>query len=406
MSAMSSAVEQRTATQRAGNGRNGGTATERFIRDSRRMVGLEATDVPPGTRLADWVAIERFLNATGDENPLYRDPNYGAASAHRTMLAPPAFVLAVRTPTSSAALYQGDYEGLLPLLTAAELEWTDQIRLGDRIDADLRIGAVRQGPEWQGRATAQVESAVDYRKLGAGQPFARARGTTTLYPIKRGGDERFVSREIHSYSDEEVRQIEQELDAEPPRTGGRPRWARDVQPGDTLPTLVKGPLTLSDLMTWAVAEAKPIKLGGLVYREVVTSPGRARTNPSTNWPYWDAEHEAEDLQSCRDAGFPGPYGRGAMRVALAGQLLTHWMGDDGFLRRLSVQLPAPFIYGDVMRLGGTVRDRYTQHIGRNAHEAVDIELSGVNQLGETVLSGEAVVYLPQPGKPVVLPIEQ
>ena len=403
MSAMSSTVEQRSAGQRS---ESAGTAIERFIRDSRRLIGHDAADVPPGTTIADWVAIERFLNATGDENPLYRDPNYGAASAHSTMLAPPTFVLAVRTPTSAAALYQGDYEGLLPLLTGADLEWTDDIRLGDRIDADLRVGAVRQGPEWKGRQTAQVESEATYRKLGGSRPFARARGTTTLYPVKRGGEERFVDREIYSYSDDEVHQLERELDAESAPRGGRPRTWRDVKPGDALPTLVKGPLTLSDLMTWAVAEAKPIKLGGLIYKEVVANPGRMRTNPSTNWPYWDAEHEAEDLQSCRDAGFAGPYGRGAMRVALAGHLITHWMGDEGFLRRLSVQLPHPFMYGDVMRLGGTVSDSYTQRLGGQVYHAVEVTLSGVNQLGETVLSGEAVVYLPDPGKPVVLPIQQ
>ena len=403
MSARSSTMEQPNATSRAADG---GGGLERFLRDSRRLIGLEATDVSPGTRLADWVPIERLLNATGDENPLYRDPSYGAASAHKTMLAPPAFVLAVRTPTSAGALYAADYGGSLPLLTGMELEWADQIRLGDRLDADLRVRAVREGAAWRGRPTGEVESEAIYRKLGASAPFARARGTTTVYPIRRGGEESFVDREIYSYSEEEVRQLERELDDEPPRRGSRPRTWRDVEVGEPLPTLVKGPLTLSDLMTWAVAEAKPIKLGGLVYKDVAASPGRARTNPSTNWPYWDAEHEPEDLQSCRDAGFPGPYGRGAMRVALAGQLITHWMGDDGFLRRLSVQLPNPFIYGDVMRLGGTVSDRYTQQVRGQTYHAVELSLSGVNQLGETVLSGEAVVYLPEPGKPVVLPIEQ
>lgn len=382
----------------------GGTAVDRLIHDSRRLIGHDPGDVPGGTGVADWLAIERFLNATGDENPLYRDPNYGAASSHHTMLAPPAFVLAVRTPTSAGALYSADYEGLLPLLTSIESEWRDQIRLGDRIGAELRVGAVRGGSGWKGRQTAEVESEVSYRKGGASQPFAQVRGITTLYPVRRGG-ENFIDRDIYGYSNEEIRQLEQELDAEPAPRGRRPRWARDVRPGDALPTLVKGPLTLSDLMTWAVAEAKPIKLGGLVYKDLVAAPGRRRTNPSTNWPYWDAEHEAEDLQSCKDAGFPGPYGRGSMRVALAGQLVTHWMGDEGFLRRLSVRLPNPFVYGDTMRLGGSVGDTFTQISNGRTYHAVALTLSGVNQLGEHVLTGEALVYLPEPGKPVVLPVE-
>ncbi|CAM5645481.1 Acyl dehydratase OS=Streptomyces fumanus OX=67302 GN=GCM10018772_38500 PE=4 SV=1 [Streptomyces fumanus] len=33
--------------------------------------------------------VSRFVEATGDENPLFTDVQYGAGSAHHTMLAPP-----------------------------------------------------------------------------------------------------------------------------------------------------------------------------------------------------------------------------------------------------------------------------------------------------------------------------
>jgi acyl dehydratase len=382
-----------------------GTGIDRYLRDGRRAVGQKGTDVAAGTGVADWLAIERMLNGIGDENQLFRDPNYGAASWHRTMLAPPSFVLAVRTPTSAGSLNQGDYEGLLPMLTEAEIEWDDHIRLGDRLDSDIRVTRVHEGPEWKGRKTGHVHSGVEYIKQGAARPFARATGISTLYPIKRG-QEKFIEREIYSYSDEEIAQLEQDLQNSPEERGSRPRYWNNVNVGDSLGTMVKGPLTLSDLMSWMVGEAKPIKLGGLVHKEVMANPGRRTTNPSTNWPYWDADQEAEDIQSSQDAGFPGPYGRGAMRVGLATHLLTNWMGDDAFLRRISVQLPNPFIYGDVMRLSGEVTDKFTQQIGDHTYNAVEISLSGVNQLGETVLSGSATVFLPNPGFPVELPVGQ
>lgn len=377
------------------------TAIARFIEESRRLIGQEARDVPPGTGIVDWLNTQRFIEATGDENPLYNDANYGALSANRVMQAPPTFVLAVRTPNANGALYQQPF-GFLNFLTSAELEWDDQVYLGNRLSGSLRVTEVRSGHSWRGRPTAQVVSLAEYRKDDAA-PFARARGTVTMYPIRRGG-ERFIEREIYSYSDEEIAQLEREMEAEAPRRGRVPRFWDGVSAGDQLPPMVKGPLTLSDLMVWAAAEAKPEKLGGLVHKDLMRMPGRMTTNPSTNWPYWDFELAREDLQSCTEAGFPGPYGREVMRIALAGHLITDWMGDDGFLRRLSVDLPAPFIYGDTMRLTGRVRDTFTQQHGGRSYGAVEVEIAGVNQLGETILSGSALVYLPRPGRHVVLPI--
>ncbi|MBI3978081.1 MAG: MaoC family dehydratase N-terminal domain-containing protein [Chloroflexi bacterium] len=373
---------------------------DQFIQESRRLIGQQVADVPAGTAISDWASIERVADATGDDNPLFCDVRYGAASYHRTMLAPPAFVLAVRTPNSTGALYQKPY-GYLDLLGHADIEWNEHIILGDRLTGDIRVVGAGEGPAWRGRRTAKVVSEVTYSKDG--RPFARARGAVKLYPIARGS-ESFVDRDIYRYSDEEITQLERELDATPPCRGRVPRFWDDVAAGDALPRLVKGPLTLSDLMAWLVAEAKPVKLGGLVHKDVLAMPGRARPNPSTDWPHWDVDQEREDLQSCKDSGFPGPIGRESMRLALASQLITHWMGDDAFLRRLSVSLPNPFIYGDTMRLTGSVRDKFTQQHGGRTYYAVEVEISGTNQLGETVLAGTAQVFLPRSGEQVVLPI--
>jgi hypothetical protein len=81
------------------------------------------------------------------------------------------------------------------------------------------------------------------------------------------------------------------------------------------------------------------------------------------------------------------------------------MGDDGFLRRLAIRIHQPLLYGDALVLGGTVTDRFlATDEGPHTYRAVLIDLTATNQLGEMVLSGEAVVLLPDPGRPVVLPI--
>ena len=71
-------------------------------------------------------------------------------------------------------------------------------------------------------------------------------------------------------------------------------------------------------------------------------------------------------------------------------MLTNWMGDDGFVRKLSVSLRRPNIFGDVSWCRGRVVDK---RVEEGVH-LVDLELAVVNQLDETTATGTAVVALP------------
>jgi hypothetical protein len=59
-------------------------------------------------------------------------------------------------------------------------------------------------------------------------------------------------------------------------------------------------------------------------------------------------------------GFKKPVAPGLMRFALTGQVLTNWMGDLGFLRRLTLELPNHFCYADTMWLNGQVVRKYVE----------------------------------------------
>ena len=87
---------------------------------------------------------------------------------------------------------------------------------------------------------------------------------------------------------------------------------------------------------------------------------------------------------------PGGYDVGTQRISWLGQLLSHWMGDDGFVRKLSVSLRRPNIFGDVSWCKAQIVDK---RVEEGVH-LVDIELAVVNQLDETTATGTAVVALP------------
>ncbi len=374
---------------------------EQFLKDSQACVGKRAEDVPQGADLADWLTIRRFCAALGDPNPLYKDPASGVGTKYHSMIAPPTFVAAIRTPTAAAAYQTKDY-GVTRITRRASMELVDVIRVGDRLKSGLQVTGVSVGKAMNGKATADVDCRAVYHNSYGGL-IGTSTGTTALVPFQTG-EGMICDREIYVYSDEEIDNIREGIEGEPPPRGRLLRYWEDAAIGEELPQLVKGPLSLSDMMAWTVAEQKTMPLGSPVYSELKRMPGRVRTNPSTNWPYWDADQEYEDILSCRDAGFVAPFSRGMHVVCVAGQVVTSWMGDDAFMRSLDVELPNHFLYGDTMWLKGTVSDKYKERVGGQTYFAVEVRINGVNQLGETVVIGKAVAYLPSPGHHVSLPI--
>jgi acyl dehydratase len=88
---------------------------------------------------------------------------------------------------------------------------------------------------------------------------------------------------------------------------------------------------------------------------------------------------------------PAAYDYGPERVAWLGHLVTNWMGDGGLLARLTVQVRRHNLIGDTTWCRGTVSDRALVH----DRGEVTLALAAINQRGETIAAGEAVVVLPR-----------
>jgi hypothetical protein len=101
--------------------------------------------------------------------------------------------------------------------------------------------------------------------------------------------------------------------------------------------VVKGPLTVSDMISWLQGVGSPHVPAGkywLAYRE--QSPKVAVTDPDTGIPqavervHWDEYLAAE-------VGMPSAYDYGSQRGGYASYFGTQWTGDDGWLAELDVQ---------------------------------------------------------------------
>jgi hypothetical protein len=98
----------------------------------------------------------------------------------------------------------------------------------------------------------------------------------------------------------------------------------------------------------------------------------------------------EDTRA-QEIGLPGAYDYGHQRISWLGNLLTNWMGDDGFLVRLYAELRLFNVYEDTTWLKGKVTRKYVTEEGE---PRVDIGCWGENQRGEITLPGRATVALP------------
>lgn len=368
---------------------------------TRKLLGSYAPDLPAGVSLADAIAIRRFAEATGDDRPLHNSLRYGVSSSiHKTMLAPPAFVLAVRMPDSAGGLDLAEHP-LVHHLSEIQVIWEDHIRLADRVAGQVWPTAARLCND-AAPPRALIRSEMRYTRDEL--PLAEGYAEVVIHS-RDDCLHSFPHRSVHRYDDEAIAKLVSAMETQGPSRGAATRFWREVDVDNNLPEVIRGPLTFSELMTWAFAEGRPIKSGNLHRRYLAQFPGRRATHPTTGWPDWDRREADLDVSVSSHAGQSAPAAPGGLLFALAAQYLGDWMGDDAFLRRLHVRILQPMLYGDALRFTGTVVEKYEMRGAQEArYTAVTITLRASNQLGEPVIDGDAAVFFPEPGRPVVLPL--
>ena len=184
------------------------------------------------------------------------------------------------------------------------------------------------------------------------------------------------------------------------RRGAATRYWNDVPTGHELPVKVKGPLTTTDVVVWHLGwgmQLTPAVTYKLAYRVREKVPGlfpknRLNVPDTVQRLHWEPERAHE-------LGLPTSYDYGAMRETWLAHLVTDWMGDDGWLWKLSVQHRGFNYIGDTTWLRGHVTGKRVE----DGHHVVDLDLSCENQRGAITSPGTASVILPTRDRAVVLP---
>ncbi|MBI4488344.1 MAG: MaoC family dehydratase N-terminal domain-containing protein [Deltaproteobacteria bacterium] len=355
---------------------------DEFIARTGEMTGSEVREREPWNTEASADAIRHFAYGTDDGNPLWLDPVYAAKSRYKKLVAPPAFLVSVLYPILHGAPMEAP---LSSLIGGVEFEWFLPVLVGDQLRAKSIQKEMYEKKSSSGRRLIFVISECTYWNQN---DAVVAKATGTMIRATQVGTELLFERPIHRYNDRELEEIGKAFKEER-RTGAQTLYWDDISVGQDIPPIVRGPLTIGDMVCWNAALGPAYKAGRLGYLDLLKAPHAAVRNPVTGWKVkYSQQHEDFNLASQR--GMPGPFDNGVMRFAWVAPLVTNWMGDESFLRKLYVQVKTPNIYGDTTWYRGKVVEKSLE--GKRG--VVKLEIAGVNQVGITTTGGWAEVVLP------------
>ncbi len=355
---------------------------EDFIDKSRALTGKEVRERQAWNNGASADAIRHFAYGIDDDNPLWLDPDYAAGTPHKKLQVPPAFFVSVLYPILHGAPVAAP---LSSLIGGVEFEWLRPVFAGEKLRATSVQKEMFEKTNKAGRKLIFIIGEFTYF---SGEEEVVARATGTMIRTLQEGDSLLYDREVTFYGEEEIQKIEAEYRAEK-RTGADTIHWEEVSVGDELPPVLRGPLTIGDMVAWSAALGPSYKAGRLGYLDIIKAPHNAVVTPKIGLPVKNSQQH-EDFTLAAGRGMPGPFDNGVMRFAWSTPFVTNWMGDAGFLRRHDCKVRKPMIYGDTIRYTGKVAEK-----GEGG--SVTVEFTGVNQLGELASQGSAEVILPLKG---------
>jgi hypothetical protein len=408
--------------------------TDAGLEQMRSRVGYPNPTVRSGTRQLPWWtvatsdAIRHHVNGYGDDNPLYVNPDYAATTRWGGQIAPPGFSAAggPHAHRLPPPLPEGDGERVEP---GAEHEaWFR--RLGRAIPAELdreTRGALRgiqlyssgndtsyfrplYVGDWEAGTAGGVYSVDDKVSEFAGRSAIvgnrsfswNQRGEITSLTRhwfvhaerRKAGSRETTSKrqpdERAFYTDEQLEEIEAAYENERHR-GADTLWYEDVSVGDALPTMVKGPLHLTDMWNqhmgsgWFGYGNPPLRLA---YENRKKMRGFYTRTIYNSWDVIQRVHWDENL--AQEVGVPLMYDIAPMRNAWVLHYCTSFMGDDAWLAHVHTELRRFNYFGDTTWYNARVVQKY---VDEASGPTIEVAISGVNQRGAENTTAAARVLL-------------
>jgi acyl dehydratase len=358
----------------------------------RELIGVPITDtVEPWCYEATRDNIRHYANGIGDDNPLWCDPDYAAGTSYGDVIAPPSFAFALSRILSG---YVGGLPGVHAMWAGADLTWHQPIPRDTKITAAAHLkDLVEHQTRFAGRAFQQIYHVeLSDQQTGAMLVSGDSWCFRTERDAARERGSKYTEQKAAGktrYSDQDLRAVYDLYEEEVIR-GAEPRYHEDVEVGEQLPVMGKGPMTVTGFIAFAQGwGGLYIRANKIAYKLIKQHPGLGIKNELGIPDVPERVHWEDELAA--DVGTPAAYDYGPERCSWLTQHLTNWMGDAGFLARHRTQIRHHNVVGDNLRISGTVTAKGVDEQGR---PAVTIEQRAQNQHGHTSAIGTGVVVLP------------
>jgi acyl dehydratase len=350
--------------------------------------------------VATRIAVTKFVGGIGDINPLWTDAEYATASPYGAPVAPPSFIIGCFSGI------QFGWPGLGSFHSMSHITFDRPVYRGDTVDSSCLYDGF-DGPapsKFAGRSVTDKFINTYVNQLGEqiatirwnvinyerGQRLARTKAESA----GNGADKKPSGPQLpHQWDLDEVAEIEKRILAERPR-GAEPRYWDDVNEGDVLDTVTKGPVGLTDEIAFVAGGGAPIprlSAHAVALHSYEAHPAWAFRDPETGAkePIYSVHY---NRHAANAMGVAYQYDVGFQRQCWQIQHLTHWCSDAGWVKAVRSEYRRFVHLSDVVELTGTVT---AKRIDDDGEAVVDIETRAINQRGENVMPGQATVALPR-----------
>lgn len=364
--------------------------TEAGLDDLRKRIGVKiGQTVEPWCHEATRDNIRHYAHGIGDDNPLWCDPAYAAKTKYGGIIALPSFLFSTSRIVSG---YVGGLPGVHAMWSGADWTWHKTVRRNDTISTEASLkDLVEHQTRFAGRAIQQTYNVKFYNQDGdfVAEADSWCFRTERDHAREQGTKYKEVrAREPRRYTDEELAAAYDLYRKEEVR-GATPRYWEDVTEGEELPTMFKGPMTVTGFIAYAQGwGGLYIRANKLAWKLIDEHPGVGIKNrfgipDCPERVHWEEEFALE-------VGAPGAYDYGPERTSWMTNHLTNWMGDDGHLYKASCKIRRHNPEGDMIFIKGKVKRKFVE----NGRHLVEIEQEARNQDDELSVVGSGVVELP------------
>jgi len=338
-------------------------------------------------RVATEDAIRQFCDAIGDFNPLYRNRDYVKNSRYGGIIAPPQFLGAL-APFSGIAKAAEDLDFHVARVDAGvSVEWFKIIREDDRFTVFEYPTSVKD-ITWENTALQflvngnrvfnnqrdEVVAVVDIAGIAV---VLKEPSSDRVQVGKPPQFRRFSSREVEDW----YRRAEREV-----IRGGNPRFWEEVNEGDELPS-THHVFTLAEAIAYSSAMGKSVSWRTHMAHN--RDSWKNMIDPESGLPDFTHWHLTD--AAAQRLGMPRANGLGMQMRAWLGRMISNWMGDDGFIKKMGDQLRG-VLYRDSLALcKGKVVKKYVQE----GEHLVDLSITLEDHDGKFMIpNGSATVVLP------------